>query len=380
MNNIPAVLIANGTAVALLTVVLLSSGKTVHSGLFDHKLFLMALFCSMCQSVAETASFLIDGHPGLQGLNLGINVFLYSNNIVFAFIWTLYADYKLFSDIGRLKRVYRFVAIPALIVLAGTILNLFTPVFFWITAQNVYERTALYIIPVLITYFYMAYGVILVFFHRDKVKRYLFMPVVIFITPIFIGTLLQFCFYGYSLVGIGTAIGLTSVYINVQNEVSLIDPLTGLFTRQYLMRYLSALIKGGEGAKQAVGIMLDIDRFKQINDTYGHVTGDEALRTAGALIRSCVSRQAVAARYAGDEFIIVVPDAQANTGAEIIGRIAGKAEAENASGRHPYTLRFSCGCSAISGDDTVETFLRRIDAAMYESKKQNHQMKRRSTD
>lgn len=380
MSNIPAILIANGAAVALLSVVLFSAWKTVRFGMFDHKLFLSALVFSLVQSVTESATFLIDGRPGLEWLNLAVNVVLYIDNITFAFVWTLYIDYKLFADVDRLKRVYPLVAIPALLVAAGSLVNLFTPVFFRIAAGNVYQRTGAFVLSLAAVYLYLLYGVVLVYVNRNKVNKYLFLPVLIFVTPICISSLLQFHFYGYSLVGIGTAIGLTSVYINVQNETSFTDHLTGLFTRQYLMLYLNSQVKNREDGKDIVGILLDIDCFKQINDTFGHLTGDDALVKAGRILRESMPRKGIAARYAGDEFVLILQSEDRQAAEEVLGRIQAKTKAENASGQNPYTLSFSAGHSRFYSGDTVETFLRRIDAEMYENKKRSRELRRRSTD
>ena len=154
-------------------------------------------------------------------------------------------DYKLFADIERIKQKYPFVAIPAVLIIIGCLINFVTPVFFVVDKYNVYQRTVLYLIPYVCTYFYLAYGVVLIYSYRSKVYQYLSLPAILFMVPIIIGSMLQFFFYGYSLVWLGVSIGMISLFINVQNEASYVDVLSGLFNRQYLnnmlLMYLSLI-------------------------------------------------------------------------------------------------------------------------------------------
>ncbi|MDD3409414.1 MAG: GGDEF domain-containing protein [Eubacteriales bacterium] len=378
--NVPAVLVANGSALVLLAIVLASSRRMVHYGMEDHRLFAAMLCLCASQCVLETVCFLVDGREGVHGLLLVLNSLLYISNILFAFLWTVYADFKLFSDRRRLRRQCCWLGIPAALVCVGSVVNLFTPVFFAITAENVYVRTPLYFVPFVLTYLYLAYGVFLIYFYRDKVHKYLFLPAIVFMVPILIGSVLQAVFYGYSLTWIGAAIGLTSLYINVQNEVSYVDSMTGLFTRQYLVRYLSLQFKNLGPGGQLTGVMLDIDRFKEINDTYGHLMGDQAIAEAGKLLRRSLPPRGMAARYAGDEFVIIALDADTQAVTQAIRKIADNAEKLNRSGQRPYTLRFSTGCSEYCKGDTIDTFLGRMDAAMYADKRRKNGLKRRITD
>ncbi|MDD3401757.1 MAG: GGDEF domain-containing protein [Hespellia sp.] len=306
MINLQSILIANCSAVLLMVIVLISQHRTTRYGLLDEKIYYTMVTLTILLCVAETAAFIIDGQmlPGYRVLSFFLNSLLYSVNITFSFVWTVYADYKLFEDTARIKKIYPFVAIPAVIVVAASIVNWFTPVFYRISAGNVYSRTSLYIIPYVITYCYLIYGVALIYLYRKKVGRYLFLPAVIFMLPVFIGSILQYLFYGVSLVWLGVAIGLVSLYVNVQNEASYIDALSGLFTGQYLSNYI--LIQSKKTTKKTLsGIMLDIDQFKSINDRFGHQVGDEAITFVGEILRSVALEDGIAARYAGDEFVIV---------------------------------------------------------------------------
>ena len=87
------------------------------------------------------------------------------------------------------------------------------------------------------------------------------------------------------------------------------DPLTGFHTKEGLNEYLaSQLTAVYEKVKHLSVIILDLDKFKEINDTHGHMVGDDALRYFSMVINTVLKGQHFVARYGGDEFVIVMPD------------------------------------------------------------------------
>jgi diguanylate cyclase (GGDEF)-like protein/PAS domain S-box-containing protein len=92
-------------------------------------------------------------------------------------------------------------------------------------------------------------------------------------------------------------------------EQAIRDPLTGLFNRRFLEETLNREVARAARAKSPLGVvMLDLDKFKLLNDTFGHAAGDAVLREVGQLLRENVRAADVACRYGGDEFIVVMPD------------------------------------------------------------------------
>ena len=372
MINIPAILIANGTAILLLIVILLSYKRPIRHVMLDEKTFYVMVILNIAQCIIETVVFLMDGKMvyGYHALLIILNVILFIVNIVFAFSWTIFVDYKLFTDMKRIKQVYPFVAIPAALVIIGCLINLFTPVFFVVDKYNVYQRTDLFIIPYAVTYSYLAYGVILVYLFRKKVQKYLFLPAIMFMVPIMIGSLLQFFFYGYSLVWLGVAIGMMYLFINVQNEASFVDSLSGLFNRQYLGNLLLMYSRKKDAVGVPAGIMLDIDNFKNINNTYGHIMGDDAIATVGRMLRAAVGDKGVICRYGGDEFIILININSQKEITDMIDVVETQAELFNESKKKPYNIKYSIGYGIYdSKHESIDDFLRKIDASMYVEKR-----------
>ena len=370
MYNFPAIYIANGTAVLLLLVVMLSIRKPLHHGLFEEKMYYAMIVINIMQCILEVVTFLLNGKIEYRTLTVVLNVLLFSNSLIFSFFWTIYADYKLFADMKRIRRIYPFIAIPAVLMIIGCFINLVTPVFFVIDKYNVYQRTDLFFLTYVVTYSYLVYGVVLISMYRKKVHKYLFLPAVLFMIPVVIGSALQFAFYGYSLVWLGVSIGMLWLFINVQNEASYVDMLSGLFNRQYLNDILLMHSRKGDKGSILAGIMLDIDSFKEINNKFGHLVGDEAISAVGKILHTAVGSKGISCRYGGDEFIILMKTDSQKEIMDMIDTVRTKAALFNEAEKTPYQIHFSIGHSTYqSGHESTDAFLKRIDTAMYEDKR-----------
>lgn len=370
--NLPAIFIANGLGAMLTLTLILSSRKVTRSVFFDDKLFYLMCNFTLYLCVAEAFSFLVDGmlFPGSFFLNRLLNASLFFTNSLFSFLWTVYVDYKLFGRMDRIRRIYTWASLPALIICVLSVLNLFTDVFFTVSPENVYARMPLASITYLATYGYLLAGAITVIVYRHKVGKYLFMPVVVFLSPIYLGSLLQFLFYGIALIWVSVSFGLVSLYINLQNEVSMLDPLTKLYNREYLTRFLSYSAQKLPKDHQLGGIMMDINAFKEINDTYGHSEGDIALRVVGKCLMDVMHGDNFAVRYGGDEFIAICHVHDEQDLQALIAKLCKRVERENSVCARPYQLRLSIGYTLYAPEtDDLDSFLRRMDARMYEEKR-----------
>ncbi|HET7771633.1 MAG TPA: GGDEF domain-containing protein [Chloroflexota bacterium] len=153
------------------------------------------------------------------------------------------------------------------------------------------------------------------------------------------------------------------------------DPLTGLNNRRALaeiyererVRWQHAARRGGDGEKQPLAVLFaDIDNFKSINDTHGHMVGDDVLRSV-ALTLTAVSRGTdVVARFGGDEFVMLLPEAGRQGAERVAARVRELLE-KNAPGPVPFSV--SIGTAVMDGKAiTLEQLLERADKAMYEDK------------
>lgn len=370
MINLGAVFVANGAAILLLLILIISASKN-HKKIFsDEKIFFTMVTITIIQAVIETITFMVDGvnDPTFIFISWLSNTLCFMLNICFAFVWTIYTDYKIFASKERIKKIYPYVFIPALCVIICCIVNIFTPVFFTISSDNIYERTKLFPLSYIFTYLYLAYGVVLIYSEHKKKNQGFFVPAIIFMIPIFIFSVIQLFAYGYSLIWLGVAIALVSLYITVQNRVSYIDNLSGLFNRSYIHQYISFFPKIKNDKSVLAGIILDIDNFKEINDNFGHTIGDDAIITFAKILKEEIPSTAAAIRYGGDEFLILLSITEESEINVLIDNIHLSVSALNNSNEKEYRLNFSHGYSIYKKNDTFDQFFTRMDKFMYRTK------------
>jgi diguanylate cyclase (GGDEF)-like protein len=155
------------------------------------------------------------------------------------------------------------------------------------------------------------------------------------------------------------------------HEVSNIDALTFLPNRRKIIVSLQEeVIRSNRyGTPLSISI-LDIDHFKKINDTYGHTTGDEALRNLAARLREQIRHPDIIGRYGGEEFLIVLPNSEAEAAAEQASRLCQHVRTmEVESNDQTLSVTISVGVAQYRiGQENWEQFLNRADAALYQAK------------
>ncbi|MFZ9501677.1 MAG: PleD family two-component system response regulator [Beijerinckiaceae bacterium] len=155
-------------------------------------------------------------------------------------------------------------------------------------------------------------------------------------------------------------------------DLALVDPLTGLGNRRLLDARMPALIDECRRRGRPLSLLaLDIDRFKSVNDTFGHEAGDEVLRAFAARLRNMVRESDLACRLGGEEFVVVMPDADLSLATRIAERVRRGVEIEpfaigQGARRIPVTV--SAGLTVADGEADANLLLRRADRALYRSK------------
>jgi two-component system cell cycle response regulator len=157
-------------------------------------------------------------------------------------------------------------------------------------------------------------------------------------------------------------------------EMAVTDGLTGLHNRRYFERQLSILVNQAVAREKPMSVLvLDIDHFKQINDSYGHAVGDDVLREFSRRIRKAIRGIDVASRMGGEEFVIVMPDTDAALSFLVGERLRQKIAAEPfriPESEEAIEVTVSIGISSLlSTDDTPEALMKRADDALYTAKR-----------
>ncbi|HVI40293.1 MAG TPA: GGDEF domain-containing protein [Anaerovoracaceae bacterium] len=174
--------------------------------------------------------------------------------------------------------------------------------------------------------------------------------------------------FGLNLFAIALALYLYKKYIHNSLAASAIhDSLTGIFNKGYFNEYLEYEIARAVRKQMTFSlIMLDIDHFKLVNDTYGHHRGDYALNALAEVVRKCKRNADVLARVGGEEFIVLLPDTKLSDAVQLADRI--RKSVEDFSFEEIGKMTVSLGVTEFYQTDNNESLLKRVDSALYQAK------------
>ncbi len=158
-----------------------------------------------------------------------------------------------------------------------------------------------------------------------------------------------------------------------------VDSLTGLYNRRYLIQALEReMERTRRTARPTAVVIADLDHFKQVNDNWGHETGDRALELAADMLRASVRKLDIACRYGGEEFVVILPDTELSLALSVAERIRAMIEAQplsittDAGSQEALSLTASLGVEAfdVGSIGTAEQLIGRADAFLYQAKHQ----------
>lgn len=155
---------------------------------------------------------------------------------------------------------------------------------------------------------------------------------------------------------------------DIARRASLTDELTGLSNRRSMFQRFNELAKLSPDIPVVV-VMLDIDFFKAVNDQFGHDAGDTVLRHFSSLLQQQTRRNDLAGRIGGEEFLLVLPNAQIDSAAALLERLyAILATASPLAANPEFRYSFSAGIAAANVGEGAQALLRHADEALYEAK------------
>ncbi len=150
------------------------------------------------------------------------------------------------------------------------------------------------------------------------------------------------------------------------------DDLTGLFNSRQFYRHIAQEVDRSNRYFRPLSlILMDIDNFKTLNDTYGHLFGDKILSAIGDIIKLAIRIQDTAYRYAGDEFTIILPETELEMAISVAERVRQAIENDTKAflDPRPMGVTVSIGVVEYLTDEPIKSFVHRADSAMYTSKK-----------
>ena len=195
-----------------------------------------------------------------------------------------------------------------------------------------------------------------------------YFPVIGFLTPILLGNAVQMQFYGISLLPISFTVAFAAIAIALQNESIYIDKLTGVYNRYELDKALKKRVF--KKNVRVAAMMLDLNDFKSINDNYSHDEGDNALMAFANIIAETIGPEGIVIRFAGDEFIILIPKFKGDDISVYRDRIHENLDKYNETSGKPYKLAAAIGGKIFdSREDEMNDLVKQIDVLMYSDKK-----------
>ncbi len=373
MIDLKEILVANGVSMLLMWFLLScrrQNRETLHA---EDKMFDAMCLVNLLGALFETIAFLVDGKgfAGGVALNFVANTLCFLGTVSIGLLWCFYVDLRIYRNYNRTRRYARIVTIPWLVEVTALAYNCFgTEFVFSISAENVYARGQGAIIGYISLMIYFAYSVYLVIHSRKQGINLHFFPIQYFVGPCLAGVLIQFFFYGITTSWLSVSIAMVFVQMQTYAENLYKDELSGLFNRRYFDRMLEKRHLPSNGSLH--GIMLDINDFKSINDSFGHSIGDRAICAIGDMLFKSIPDGAIAIRYAGDEFIVLMPDTDEKVARTTMDAIAENLARFNKSKVEPFSLHAAMGYAKFESEDDAEAFLRHMDEKMYEEKREFH--------
>jgi diguanylate cyclase (GGDEF)-like protein len=154
------------------------------------------------------------------------------------------------------------------------------------------------------------------------------------------------------------------------NQLAIHDPLTNLYNRRHFLDLAEVEFLRSQRSGSIFSLLLmDIDQFKLVNDTHGHLTGDAVIRMVSALVLGSMRATDTVARFGGEEFIALLPDTRVAQALQLADRIRGSVASSplHIAGK-TIAVTLSIGCAQIDGDRTLIQCMERADKALYDAK------------
>ncbi len=154
-------------------------------------------------------------------------------------------------------------------------------------------------------------------------------------------------------------------------RIAVRDPLTHLYNRHFFNEVIERETLRSDRDREPLSfIMMDLDHFKKINDQFGHLAGDQILKDVAALIQRTIRRSDLAFRFGGDEFLVLMLNADGRKAARMAKRLLEAANERNrgAAASNDHRISFSMGCATHKTGDDIHAVLRKADESMYRHK------------
>lgn len=369
----------NLTAIIIASILIFQTTRKTSRGESSNIVFYTSLWLLIAMCAGDIAALVSDGrsYPGAHFVVVAGNSIFLGAQAMLAFIWLVFFQIRLKLIRTVVSRRTIIISIPLVVFLVSILTNGFTKFLFTVDANNIYRRADYICIHWIVEAIYVIGAfvqlIVAIYKANSKLQRREYISYFLYFIPTLAAGGWQIINFGASTFQLGVAISSLLVFLQIQDGQMIRDELTGLNNRRSLRNYEAALVNTGEEVKLTL-FMIDVDSFKHINDTYGHVTGDEALVQIAKVLKKSLGKlpgnRVVIYRYAGDEFVLAGTDMNLDIINLAKKRIQEELDLVNASNVNPYKLSLSIGVATGRCRSTVDfdEILQKADDSMYQVK------------
>ena len=347
--------------------------------------FIPAMLSLIVFFISDTVWYMMD--RGLIFQNTTCSIYLKSVYFLSAscngYFWMRYFETVMQSKLSKSRKHLIFLSIPLFLLLL-CIINIKIPILFGIDADFVYHRGSLFLLQYVIIYIYIlnpcVHALYLALQKENFVDREKYFLIAFFPILPAIGGIFQFFFPRLPVNCVASTLASTIIYLGELTQQISIEPLTGLDNKRHFIQTVEQYIVSKEEEEPLYLMMLDMNRFKDINDTYGHIEGDYAICTVANIIKNAanemlrdsiteIRKRITVARYGGDEFVIAMIAAEEDA-LYLKALVHDHLKEYNKSAGKPYELSTSIGIALWKPEyETPKALIEIADGELYKEKK-----------
>jgi len=294
------------------------------------------------------------------------SIYLLARNCCF-YYGAVFIEYFAHGNVAKSKISFIVTTVFLALFSFSLIPNFEHGYYFNITRDNIYIPGSLYMIQIFISYLPIIFILINVTMAPKQIKRTQIFLTIFFVIISAIGAAIDIVFRVTNILWPCITTALLYVYFFIIRSDAKIDSLTGIGNRNNFYEYINHLSKQLE-KREYKFIKIDLEYLEKINDSYGYMEGDNALRDTSTIIKSCIRHTDFAVRYGGDEFIIITTadiDSQ-----RIMDRIMESIKAQNNKQSRPYQLsiNYSYDIFTTNSNYSIQDFLSHLDSQIQKNK------------
>ena len=271
--------------------------------------------------------------------------------------WFFFAELRMGATILRKRWVIVLAVIPCVAMFLLCYGSLINGAVFSFDDTGIFVRGPLFFVQNVFVYLYFlattVHAMVLAMDANSPIRRHEMLTLASFMIPPLIGGFLQLVIGGYPMVAPAVLIAILYIFLTIQGDLVNYDTLTGINNRKSMDRYLEDTISRATESTPFYLFMMDLNKFKHINDTLGHLEGDRALRVFAEALRAVETQfHGFAGRYGGDEFMLLVDARYAPEPSEVSRYIDEQLQKRVKEAQLSYELTVSTGYAKCSSAST----------------------------